>query len=195
MVHHTGGDAQLDVVETLRLLYKNSVRTSRNVESSTHAGVLIDFDAVEKKLARASKFSSLITGVLGFAGSVFVAGMVVAAFKDKLATDDDINSAIIQHNEVDPAMRDPATLQEVGTHPMFRRRLDDTTEQLKTNTNDIDAMKRAQLKIDRRNEYQFEFARWQAKVTECERTKRCKPPARPARLDQLELELILGFEP
>lgn len=190
-----GENPHLDVEETLRLLYKHVAHIRRRQHSPPPAessASLIDLEELEKKLSRGSKLGGLITGLISAIVSIFIAGMAVAALKDTLATDNDIREAIVDHNEVDPTTRDPQTWEQVGTHPVFKKRLDEARSQINAHANDIAVMKATQLKMELRNEYQFEFARWQARINECARTKSCKAPEKPDRLEQIERDLLLG---
>lgn len=189
-----GDHPHLDVEETLRLLYKHvaHMRRQKPVPQESSAA-LVDLEAVERKIARGSKIGSLLTGVLSSVVTIFAAGMFVAALKDSLATDDDVRAAIAEHNEIDPHTRDPVTMQEVGTHPTIKKRIDDDRTKINTNATDIATIRDLQVRMELRSEYQFEFARWQAKVAEC-RAKKCsaKDMEKPQRLEQIERDLLLG---
>lgn len=192
----TGGDRpHLDVEATLSQLWEMTQRLeARPTEDSGFDREKVD--AYEERITRAQKWGGWVWGLVTIAVAIFTGGMGYAVFMGANATDAEVEKAV--HDEITlhnggthPATIDPETHAPVGDHPDIRGDISGvqtTVDELKTQN---DRMELTQRKQDKRGEYQFEFSRWQAEVTEAER-KRKPRPKKPDRLRQLESDLMLG---
>jgi len=174
---------RLDVEGTLRKLYKGL----NDVKSLAAESGMGD---IEQKLGRLQKVVVLVAAVFG-------AGTGYAVFIDETATDIEVIEALEQnakdHNGgIDPEATDPTTHEPVGHHPELREAVEANAEAIKKLQEEVlPGLVDTQKKMDKRFEYQFEFSKWQALVTEAER-KRQKPPAKPQKLEDIERDLLLG---
>lgn len=149
-----------------------------------------------KKWDRFQKIGAGVKIAMALTVLIFGAGVSYAIWVTAFATDADVHSAvdaaITEHN----GGYDPNALngdgQPVGDHPDMRKAIKQNSETIRAVTEAVGDIQDELPKIDMRGEYQFEFSRWQAAVTECER-KRCKyPPPKPERLTELERKLLFG---
>lgn len=127
---------------------------------------------------------------------IFGAGISWQLWMANNATDAEVNavvkSAIIEHNGGFDPNAPNGDGQPLGDHPDMRKAINQNSETIRTVSQAVDDIQDELPKIDMRGEYQFEFARWQSDVIECER-KRCKyPPPKPDRLKELERKLMFG---
>lgn len=149
-----------------------------------------------RKFERAQKAATAVKAIIALIVLVFGAGITYALWFNSVATDaevhDVVNSAIIDHN----GGYDPDALngdgQPQGNHPDMRKAIKQNSQTIREVTDAVGNIQDELPKIDMRGEYQFEFSRWQAQVTECER-KHCKyPPPKPDRVTELERKLMFG---
>lgn len=160
------------------------------------SGVLADAERYEKRLDRAVKWGGWVWGAMAFVGLIFSAGVAYAVFLGANATDAEVHEYLRQtvsdHNGGNhPDAIDPATQLPIGDHPDLRRAIEANSTTVQQVQQDVSKIEHTQNKLDKRSEYQFEFSRWQADVTEAERAQR-KPPRKPDRLQDLERALMLG---
>lgn len=180
-------------MQTLRKVQTQPTLSAADEASSEHDAFIT---TVAKKVSKKNMWGKILMWTAITIGSVFSAGMTYQLAVGANATDDEVIStvhhALVEHN----GGKDPATENgngiPIGHHPEMRdsiKKLQEDTSQVKL---DVGVIKTAQKKSQKRGEYQYEFSRWQGKVMECKRTRRCKPPQKPKKLDDLEAEIHLG---
>lgn len=196
-----GNPPHLDIEATLREMYLTMQTLQIEVEKKTPSGsASLDDEEFITSVARSVSRKNIVGKTLmwaaGIIGTIFSAGMAYTVFLGANATDDEVvnavHHAIVEHN----SGRDPEALngngELIGNHPKMRGSIEQLQEDTSQVKKDVSEIKTAQKKSDKRGEYQYEFSRWQGKILECERTKRCKPPKKPGHLDALEAEIHLG---
>jgi hypothetical protein len=182
---------RLDQEAVLQYLWERQQRAEKQKPGDDY-----DLDRYHKKVARIQKWG-WVWGLFGFIGAVFSTGVAYAVFIGENATDSEVDHAIHkatkEHNGgIDPATPDPETNEPVGNHPDMRKAIETNTKAVEEMAQEVlPRIEGTQKKMDKRTEYQFEFSRWQAEVTEAERQRK-RPPKKPQRLEQLETELMLG---
>jgi len=187
----TGDTNRLDQEAVLQYLWEREKRAEKHRPEEDD-----DLERFQKKVARIQKWG-WVWGVFGFIGAVFSLGVAYAVFIGENATDTEVRDAIDEatkaHNGgIDPDAIDPSTHEPLGSHPDMREAVETNTKALKEVAEEVlPRIEGTQQKMDKRTEYQFEFSRWQADVTERERQHK-RPPKKPPRLEQLETELMLG---
>lgn len=149
-----------------------------------------------KRWERYQKIGAGAKIVIALIVFIFGAGITWQLWMTSNATDAEVKhaveTAVVDHN----GGYDPNVIngdgQPIGDHPDIRSAIKQNSETIATITEAVGDIQDELPKIDMRGEYQFEFSRWQARVTECER-KRCKnPPPKPERLNELERKLMFG---
>ncbi len=195
-----GNPPHLNLEQTLREMHVNiqalQVQVSKGPWDSTSSDSLEEngefVASVAKAVSRKITLGKVLMWFVGLIGTVFSLGMAYALFIGENATDTEVENSVIIHNDgVDPDGVDENG-ERYGSHPKMKRATHQLQEDMGQVKVDIGEIKRAQKKSDKRGEYQFEFSRWQAKVMECERTRECKPPSKPAHLERLESDIHLG---
>ena len=110
---------------------------------------------------------------------VFSSGVAYSVWMGSNAMDEEVQNWIGEHDEYDRA------------HPPIQKELREVRTRVDNVEGAVEEVRALQNRLDKRSEYQFEFSRWQARVLEARR-KRRSPPAKPAKLQQLETDLMLG---
>ncbi len=110
---------------------------------------------------------------------VFSSGVAYSVWIGANASDAEVQQWIGDHDEEELA------------HPPLRDALGKVETRVEKVEGAVEEVRSLQNRLDKRSEYQFEFSRWQARVLEARR-KRRSPPAKPAKLQQLETDLMLG---
>lgn len=199
-----GNPPHLDIEQTIREMHITIQELQSQFEKGPWDAAASDsmeeneefVTSIAKAVSRKNIISKTLMWIVGIVGAVFSAGMAYAVFIGENATDTEVNqkvhTSMTDHNDgLDPIALDHDG-NPFGHHPKMKKaieRLQTDTSQVKLDVSDI---KRAQRKSDKRGEYQFEFSRWQAEVMECNRTRQCRPPQKPAYLKKLESDIHLG---
>ena len=152
--------------------------------------------SIVKEVSRKQMAGKILMWVAGIIGIIFSAGMTYQLMVGENATDHEVSEAVrkavVDHN----GGKDPETINDNGEknghHPDLRHAIEDNGKTLTTVKRDVGEIKTSQKMANKRGEYQFEFSRWQAEVTECERKRGCRAPKKPQKLKTLESDLMLG---
>ena len=152
--------------------------------------------SVVKEVSRKQLTGKILMWVAGIIGIIFSAGMTYQLMVGENATDHEVSEAVqkavVDHN----GGKDPDAInsngEKNGHHPDLRHAIEDNGKTLTMVKTDVGEIKTSQKMANKRGEYQFEFSRWQAEVTECERKRGCRAPKKPDKLKTLESDLMLG---
>lgn len=196
-----GNPPRFDIESTLREMHltmqsiqeqngTNSISPDESVEGAEF------ITSVAKEVSRKNMWGKILMYFAGIIGTAFSVGMAYQLFIGANATDDEVeevvHNAVVEHN----GGKDPEVTSvegaPIGHHPEMKesiQQLEYDTKQIKA---DVGVIVTSQKKAEKRSEYQYEFSRWQAGVMECNRTRRCKAPKKPARLKVLESDIYLG---
>jgi hypothetical protein len=197
-----GDPPHLDIEATLREMHMTMQTLQIEVEKGrdgSGSGSLQDDDfisSVADSVAKKNVVAKTLMWIAGIVGTVFSAGMAYAVFIGENATESDVSKAlhhaVIEHNSgYDPEDLDQNGVR-YGSHPRMRASIESLQKDTAQVKGDVTVIKDAQKRSEKRSEYQYEFSKWQGQILECERTKKCKPPKKPPRLDTLETEIHLG---
>lgn len=196
-----GNPPHLDIEATLREMHLTMQTLQIEVEKKTPSGsASLDDEEFITSVARSVSRKNIVGKTLmwaaGIVGTIFSAGMAYTVFLGANATDDEVaqsvRDAIVEHNSGHDPHATNGNGDPIGSHPKMKETIEELQKDTKQVKDDVKTIKTAQKKSDKRGEYQYEFSRWQGKILECERTRRCKPPKKPQRLDDLEAEIHLG---
>ena len=196
-------DGHINIDVALPYLIVQSNKLKHEFARASQSSQLQDTAKVgefEQQIERAQKWGGWIWGIgAGFiatVGIIFSAGVAWQVFWGENATDSEVekfvHETIIEHNGgVDPWATDDSTQEPVGHHPEIYRLLHAHEESLDSIQEKIEEGARAREKQALQAEYQFEFARWQAAISEAERRGR-RAPRKPPDLEKIEKRLM-GF--
>ena len=194
--------SDLDLEATLRemQLTMNAIRAEHQNGAAISSAESLEDDefitSIAKEVSRKNLWGKIFMYLAGIVGTLFSLGMAYQLFIGANATDaevkKEVKKAVVEHN----GGRDPDALTHegfpIGHHPEMKESIQQLTDDTKQVKVDVGVIKAAQKKAEKRGEYQYEFSRWQGKVMECERTRRCKAPKKPKHLDTLESDIHLG---
>lgn len=190
---------QFDLEATLRNLQTILAQVPESVARvpSTGPQAVLDDDFGDMgSYAQRLSFIQKWGWVAGVVAVIFSAGVGYVLFLGKNATDAEVDTKVKEvltdHNGgIDPRGRD-AKGRPYGHHPDLRHAIEANTGVLEEVSTKLDDAEEAQEKLDKRSRYQYEFAKWQVRLNECERKNNCTREDRkkPAKLDALESDLL-----